>query len=173
MTTQEKEIELDSYLQQIHRGANWFYWMVGLSLVNAVLVTAKADLHFILGLAYSDFASALLTYAEGSQLTVIFGAVALLFIILLFLFIGKKSHQPSKGFYLAGIILYGIDGLIYLAFEDYLSAIFHIYVIYNLWMGYKWVGPYLDLYNEATSNFHQAEVAAEPITDYVEEKRIE
>ncbi len=148
MTQEEKNMGLDTLLQPIHRGANWFYWIVGLSLVNATLALFDANLHFIVGLAYTEIASGIIKAADDSIFFKLFGGVSLLMIIGAFLFIGKKAHKPNKTLYLVGIILYALDGVIYFAFSDFLPGIFHIYVVYNLWLGYRAINDYEQWWNQ-------------------------
>jgi hypothetical protein len=160
MTEEQREIEMSTALESIHKGANWFYWIVGLSLVNLVLAFAKSDTHFIIGLAMSELASGFIVGDDAGAAFMGFGAIMLVVILGLFVFIGKKAHKPHKGLFLAGIILYLADGLIYLAFSDFLPAAFHGYVIFNLWMGYKAIGPYMVAFNEPITPAEEESIAA-------------
>ena len=53
MTVEEKELQLATHLAKVHRGANWFYWIIGLSLVNPALAFANSNTHFLIGLSMS------------------------------------------------------------------------------------------------------------------------
>src|SRR5690349_21130602 len=41
-------------LAVMHRGANWFYWIAGLSLVNSAIFAFGGQVSFILGLSYTQ-----------------------------------------------------------------------------------------------------------------------
>jgi hypothetical protein len=69
---------------------------------------------------------------------------------------------------MAGIILYGLDALIYLYFTDILPALFHLYVLYNLVMGYRAIEPYNQALNYTTDAvFTEAEVTTVTTTNEV------
>jgi hypothetical protein len=110
-----------------------------------VLALAETNTHFIIGLAYTEVAAAFINPEEGTGFLA-FGIIMLLSVFGLFLFIGKKAHQPHKALYLAGIILYAIDGFIYLAVQDYLPALFHAYATWCLWTGYNRIQSYRSLH---------------------------
>lgn len=168
MTQSEREYELALHLQNIHKGANWFYWIVGLSLVNVVLSAFGADVHFIIGLGYAELSAAGLTLEGDSAIVKIISAALTILVLCGFLFIGRKAHQPSKGWFMAGIILYGLDSLIYLYVTDILPALFHLYVLYNLVMGYRAIEPYNQALNYTTDAvFTEAEVTTVPTTNEV------
>jgi len=166
MTTQQREVELVNALEPVHKGANWFYWVVGLSLVNLVLAVAEADRHFLIGLAMSEFASGFIVAAETGTFVKVIGAVIVAMVLGVYLLIGRKAHKPSKLAFIIGMVLYGLDGLIYIAFEDYLSAAFHGYVLYNFWMGYKALENYFAVYNHEATELEpviEEAVEAEPV----------
>ncbi len=159
MTQQERETLLANALEPIHRGANWFYWIVGLSLVNVGLAVAEADRHFLVGVAMAEIATGLITEVDASTTYQVIGGVLIFIILGAFLLIGRKAHKPSKIAFIIGMVLYGLDGIIYLAFSDFLSAAFHGYVIYNFWTGYKAIDDYLLIYNHEVTEAEQIEVA--------------
>jgi hypothetical protein len=168
MTQSEREYELALHLQNIHKGANWFYWIVGLSLVNVALSVFGADVHFIIGLGYAEVAAGIMLLEGEGVLIKVIGAVLALIVLSGFMFIGRKAHKPSKGWFMAGIILYGLDTLIYLYVTDILPALFHLYVLYNLVMGYRAIEPYNQALNYTTDAvFTDAEVTTVPVTDEV------
>lgn len=45
---------LTELYQQVKSGANWFYWIAGLSIVNAVLAHSDTKIQFVLGLAITQ-----------------------------------------------------------------------------------------------------------------------
>lgn len=168
MTQSEREYELALHLQNIHKGANWFYWIVGLSLVNVALSVFGADVHFIIGLGYAEVAAGIMLLEGEGVLIKVIGAALALIVLSGFMFIGRKAHKPSKGWFMAGIILYGLDTLIYLYVTDILPALFHLYVLYNLVMGYRAIEPYNQALNYTTDAvFTEAEVTTVPVTDEV------
>ena len=49
----------DQLEQTGKNGANWFYWIAGLSLVNTAMAHGGADRHFIIGLSITAIVDAI------------------------------------------------------------------------------------------------------------------
>ena len=121
-------------LQLIAKGAaSWFLWIAGLSMVNSVISAFGGGLQFIFGLGVTSFVDAVAHQAGTTGLVldfVINGLIAGVF--LLFWHFAGQAHKWA---FVVGMGLYFIDGLILLRFHDYLSAAFHIWVLYRLYQG--------------------------------------
>jgi hypothetical protein len=118
---------------RVRAGARWFYWIAGLSLLNSVLVIAGASLHFVVGLGVTTVVDALAKNlgSAGTLLDLaINGTVAGIF----FLF-GSFAGKSQKWAFIVGMVLYGLDGLLLLAFKDVLSVGFHAYALYGISRG--------------------------------------
>src|SRR5437588_12623571 len=46
-----RQQELEAHMR---RGANWFFWIAGLSVVNAVISLAEGNRHFVVGLGITE-----------------------------------------------------------------------------------------------------------------------
>src|SRR5438270_4545311 len=44
--------------RQLRSGANWFYWIAGLSLLNTIIFMAGSDWHFVAGLGITQLIDA-------------------------------------------------------------------------------------------------------------------
>ena len=53
-------------LAQLKNGANWFYWIAGLSLVNSAIFAFGGHVSFIAGLAYTQIIDAVERGGVGS-----------------------------------------------------------------------------------------------------------
>jgi len=118
---------------RVRAGARWFYWIAGLSLVNSLVVIFGGQFHFVVGLGITSVVDEL-AKGIGSAGTVldlvINGTVAGLF----FLF-GSFAGKSHKWAFLAGMVLYGLDGLLLLAAKDILSVGFHAYALFTISRG--------------------------------------
>ncbi|MFN8309472.1 MAG: hypothetical protein U0T73_05865 [Chitinophagales bacterium] len=160
MTSQQRDFLLADTKEAVDKGANWFYWIVGLSLVNVVLALAEANRHFLIGMAMTEIGAAFITDPDGGTVFKVIGGGLIVVILVGFLLLGRRAHKPSKAAFIVGIVLYALDGIIYLIDGDYLSVAFHGYVIFHFYMGYKAVGEYLEAYHaEVTENEPQVEEA--------------
>jgi len=118
---------------RVRAGANWFYWIAGLSLVNSLVVIFGGQFHFVVGLGITSIVDEL-AKGVGSAGTVldlvINGTVAGIF----FLF-GSFAGKSHKWAFLVGMVLYGLDGLLLLLARDILSIGFHVYALYAISRG--------------------------------------
>jgi hypothetical protein len=110
--------------QRLARSANWFYWIAGLSLVN--VFAAKSNFEFVLGSGAVEAAPA-------------FGATAAIVIDICiiggFAVLGYLAARRHTWAFILGMVLYTLDGLIFLVGQDWLAAAFHAFVLYVLFVG--------------------------------------
>jgi hypothetical protein len=112
-------------------GASWFYWIAALSLLNSIILLTGSTRTFVLGLGITQvvdvFASVFedqLGLGGGSYLTFLALGLDALVAGLIGL-IGYFARKGLQAVYVLGIALYLLDGLLVLAFLDWLSALFH------------------------------------------------
>lgn len=110
--------------QRLARSANWFYWIAGLSLVNAF--AAQSHYEFVLGSGAVEAASAFGTTAAIVIDACVIGGFAILG------FLAGRRHTWA---FVLGMVLYALDGLIFLVAHDYIAAGFHAFVLYVLFLG--------------------------------------
>ncbi len=128
---------------QLKGGANWFFWIAGLSLVNSLVFWFDGSLNFIVGLGITQivdgFTSAIAAELLPNVGTVIkvIGFILVLGIagvFALFGVMGRKRHQWAL---ITGMILYAFDGLIFLFVGDILSLGFHVFALLGVWRGLR------------------------------------
>lgn len=110
-------------------GAGWFWWIVGLSLVNTVLIHSGSDTSFVVGLGFTTVADAM--FREMKVVAFILDAIALGTFVALGL-LSRKGHLWA---FITGIVLYGLDALIYLAFQDWMPVAFHAFALFYMVRG--------------------------------------
>jgi len=114
-------------------GANWFFWIAAMSLINSITTLAGSDLGFIIGLGITQ-----LFDAAGEE----FGARGVTFALSLlaaggFVVFGVLARKQLGWAYVTGMILYALDGLLFLAVGDILSVGFHAFVLFMMFTGYR------------------------------------
>ena len=127
-------ISRDLIEAQSRRGALWFYWIAGLSLVNSVVTLAGLNWRFIIGLGMSQIVDTLAT-RSGRGL-----AAAILFDALLiggFVLLGHLAVRGHAWAFLVGVTLYALDGLISLLVHDWLGVGFHVFVVILILKGFQ------------------------------------
>jgi hypothetical protein len=124
---------------EIKTGANWFYWIAGLSLINSLIIIFDGNMNFIAGLGLTQIFDAIgQEFKQDMGNTIIIITFILnLIVIGIFLLIGFFSNKKHLWAFIAGLVLYGIDGLILLYAMDIFSVLFHGIAIYFIFKGIK------------------------------------
>jgi len=118
--------------RQRRNGANWFYWIAALSLINAGIAFAGQQWRFILGLGATQIVQEL-AHSGSSGTKAGFVGVALIGI---FAIIGQRAAQGAGWAFVLGMILYAVDGAIFVLIQDWPSAGFHAFAIAMIGRGY-------------------------------------
>lgn len=124
-----------------HSGANWFYWIAGLSVVNTIAALSGAHFSMVIGLGITQFFDAVAMHA-GSDIEPEHGALiqgiaiaASFFMAAGFACIGYLSRLPYVWAYILGMVLYLLDGVLFLLVGEWFSLVFHGVALYFLWNG--------------------------------------
>jgi len=122
-------------------GANWFFWIAGLSLVNTAMIHGGGDLYFIIGLAVTVVVDAVAQsigkeHPESATLAMgIAIAFSLCAAVVVSLF-GWLSRKRLPWVFGIGMALYLLDGVLYLILKDFLSTAFHGYALFWMYQGF-------------------------------------
>ncbi len=125
--------------QRMKGGANWFYWIAGLSLVNSVMFALGSPVSFLGGLGLALVMDVFVGEIVENGGPAILRVIAIFFnfaLFAVFAFFGYYAGKRFKGVFVAGIILYLLDGLLVLLFGDYLMAGFHAFALIFIVRGY-------------------------------------
>lgn len=132
----QKKLSLES---QFKSGVNWFFWIAGLSLVNSVIYLAGGSLNFVVGLGATQLidgiVSALSQEIGGGVVVRVLGFGLDLVVAGIFVGFGILARRKQRWAVILGMILYVLDGLIFLAVGEFLAVIFHAWALYGLWRG--------------------------------------
>ena len=140
MEEQEKKIEERLKVEtQFKSGASWFFWIAGLSLINSVILIAGGQWSFIVGLGITQIIDSIgLKLAEQNGF--IGNIIALIFDIMaagIFILFGVFSRKGYSGAFIVGMVLYALDGLLFLLVRDFLSVGFHVFALFFMYSGFK------------------------------------
>jgi len=128
--------------ERLHSGANWYYWLAALSIINSVMAFSGSEWGFMFGLGITQIIDGISTgivegMGETSTLVKIVGlviSVGIAGVFALFGFFANKFHMWA---FIIGILLYFIDALLLLLFSDFLGLAFHAWVLFSLFLGAK------------------------------------
>ena len=124
--------------QQLSSGANWFYWIAGLSLVNSVISLFEGNWNFAVGLGITQIFDAIARSAvqEGIGNWIKYAFFALdLIVAAVFAVFGVFANRAQSWAFVTGMILFALDGAILLFFGDILGIIIHALALYFLFRG--------------------------------------
>lgn len=128
---------------EIKSGANWFYWIAGLSLINSVIMMFGGGWSFIIGLGLTQLVDAVAAISAeniGSDIGMVVKAVAFVMNIAIAGIVagfGVFAHKRHKWAFLVGMVLYALDGLIFLWVGDYWGMGFHLFALVGLYRGVR------------------------------------
>ena len=123
----------------ITNGVSWFLWIAILSSCNTIALIFHQNLHFVVGLGINYLILGIMEgiqRASGANLIPI-GFVLTFVISGLFLWIWTKSKKENQKIYLTGLIIYGIDTIIFVFTKDWFSIAFHLFAFWVLFVGYR------------------------------------
>jgi uncharacterized protein DUF4339 len=130
--------DLDQYKlhQRFKSGASWFYWIAGLSVINSAMALSGTSWRLIVGLGITQIIDAFAKgfgSSTGMAIAIVLDALVAGLFILFGVFAGK-GHTWS---FLVGMILYALDGAIFLLGPDWLALGFHVFVLFCIFSGFK------------------------------------
>lgn len=129
--------------KQIKNGISWFYWIAGLSILNTLIFTFGGNINFVVGLAITQFldgfASGLAAEFTGNASLIIriVGFAMNAMVVGIFIVFGILGNKRIKWAIIVGMVIYLIDGLIFLAFGEWFSVFFHGLGLSGLWAGLR------------------------------------
>jgi hypothetical protein len=127
---------------KMRSGANWFFWIAGLSVVNTVILLMEGDRHFVVGLGITQLVNGIaLAIAKQNPETATIGkAVAFVLTLLVSTVVGAFGLGARRGWawiFILGMVLYLVDGLLFILFEDWMSVGFHLFALWGIFGGLR------------------------------------
>ncbi|MEN6408478.1 MAG: hypothetical protein ABFD44_02035 [Anaerolineaceae bacterium] len=126
--------------KRLNGGISWFYWVAGLSLINSIIFLFGGQVNFVIGLGITQVIDGISSVVAG-ELGAGAGTVVQIIAFLLdalvagvFVLFGVLARRHKWSF-IVGMIVYALDGLIFILVSDYLSLAFHLIVLCGLFSG--------------------------------------
>ena len=138
MINEIDQVQHAELFQRYKSGANWFYWIAGLSLVTSIVSYTGGDWRFLISLCTTQIFDGL---AEGLSED-LGGAPRVVALVLdtivtaLFVLFGVLAGKKMLWVYMVGMVVFALDGLGSLAFGDWIGVIAHAVVLFLLARGY-------------------------------------
>ena len=138
--TPQVTMEILQLQGQAKSGANWFYWIAVLSLINSVSLLSGSEWGFVIGLGITTIIDAIaLAFTDelGTNAALVIAFVFDVIVAGMFIVIGVFAGKRQTWAFILGMILYGLDGLLFLIGPDLLGLGFHIFALWCIWNGFK------------------------------------
>lgn len=117
-------------VSRMRSGGSWFYWIAGLSLINSISAFSGGGWGFIVGLGVTHLVDGI---ANGRAVALAINVV----IAGIFITLGVFANRAHLWAFVVGMILYGLDGLLYLKVSAWLATGFHVFVLICLLNGFR------------------------------------
>ncbi|HXQ32558.1 MAG TPA: hypothetical protein VN843_00915 [Anaerolineales bacterium] len=155
-----KEAAVAEITQRMKRGANNFYWVAALSVINSILSMTGSSTYFVIGLAVTLIVDGMTmglsqSFPDASVIVKILGLVLSVLIAGVFALFGFFASQGKRWAFLVGMVLYGLDGLIMLAFADWIGVLFHGFFLWGLFGGWRALGELQKISPQKQMDFPQ------------------
>ena len=124
-------------------GANWFFWIAGLSVVNSVIQLLQSEWGFIVGLGITQVFDAIALAASeelGSTGAMVVKAIALGLDLLaagFFALFGWLARRRMAWAFVVGMVIYALDGALFIFAQDWLGLGFHGFALFCIFGGYS------------------------------------
>jgi hypothetical protein len=124
-------------LQRRNNGGAWFYWIGGASILNSVLYASGTQWGLAIGLGVTYLIDELAKGLSNTVRTPIYAFLIDITIAVAFLLIGRAARRGNLGWYAVGIVLYLLDGLLFVVVQDILGIAVHAIGVYGLISGWR------------------------------------
>ncbi len=131
--------------RRMKSGANNFYWIAALSVINSLVLEFGGNSYFAVGLAStlivdSIFVGIASEMPDAGIIVKLIGLAISIFIAAIFVLFGFFANKGKRWAFIVGMVLYGLDSLLMLAFQEWLGLLFHAFFLFGLFGGIRALG---------------------------------
>jgi hypothetical protein len=124
-------------LQRRGSGGAWFFWIGGASILNTILSAAGSQWGLAVGLGVTYLIDGFAQALSGTVRTPIYAVIIDVLVAGGFFLIGRAARNGKLGWYGVGIVLYLLDGLLFVLAVDVLGIAVHGIAIFGLISGWR------------------------------------
>lgn len=142
-------------------GAQNFYWIAALSVINSVVSVFGGGMYFVVGLAATLLADGFfLGMAEAlpdAKLVVqLIGLAVSAVVSAFFAVLGYFAVKGKRWAFITGIVFYALDTLLMLVFQEWLGLLFHGFFLWGLVNGLQALNQLQKFLPQKPSEFPQS-----------------
>lgn len=142
-STNQSTMQILDLQKTFKNGANWFYWIAGLSLLNSIIFLFGGDIAFVVGLYMTQLVDTIAyelyteVIPELSQIIKICAFIINILLAGVYALFGLFANKRHKWSFIVGIVLYSFDTLIAIFIKDFIDVAFHGVALYGIIMDLK------------------------------------
>ncbi len=121
-------------VSDMHRGAEWFFWIAALSVINSLVVTFGAMGDTLFGLGGTRVIDQYLRAGSLGGVEAWWLPLSLL-LPLAFAGLGYLAWRGSDKAFIIGMFLYAVDAMIVIGFRDFFAFGFHLVALFFMFKG--------------------------------------
>ena len=113
-------------------GANWFYWIAGLSLITSIITFSGGSWRFLISLGTTqviDGIAAALAAELGGSAPQFIALVLDVVLTAIFILFGVMANKKLLWAYILGMAAFVVDGLVSLLIQDFVGVIAHVVIL--------------------------------------------
>ena len=157
---QRLQAALAELIRRMKNGANNFYWIAALSVINSFVFQFGGSSYFVVGLASTlivdtVFVEIANSAADSSMVVKVIGLAISIFISGIFALFGLFANRGKSWAFIVGMAVYVLDTLLMLAFQEWLGLIFHGFFLFGLFGGWRALTELNKLAPPKTADFPQ------------------
>ncbi len=157
---QRAQAVLAGLTDRMKKGANNFYWIAALSVINSFVLEFGGDSYFVVGLGSTLFVDSFFveiakSFSDGAIVVKLIGLAISIFMAGIVALFGLFANRGKKWAFIVGMVLYGLDTLIMLAFQEWMGLLFHAFFLYALFGGLQALNTLEKFVKPAPTDFPQ------------------
>jgi hypothetical protein len=125
--------------QSYKNGANWFYWIAGLTIITSIIAFAGGGWRFLISLGTTQLIDGV-AEALSAELGGAPKVVALVLDLLVtgaFVGFGVLAGKKLLWAYILGMVAFLFDGLVSLLVQDWIGVVVHAVVLFFMFRGFQ------------------------------------
>lgn len=126
---------------RLRSGTSWFFWIAGLSLINTLATLFGVSWNFAIGLGITQVidivAMTLVSKLHGPGVLIVDGIAIVMDLGLAAMFVafGWLARRNHAWVFILGMVIYALDGLLFVLFQSWLSVGLHAFALFGLYQG--------------------------------------
>ena len=156
------ESEYTDLAQRYKSGANWFYWIAGLTIVTSIISFSGGNLRFLISLGTTQVIDQLADAfsAELGTAPKVIALVLDLILTAVFVVFGVLANKKFLWAYILGMAVFVFDGLVSLLVQDWIGVIAHVVVVIFMVPGFMAGRKLVEIEQAMAQSQAQAEAQA-------------